>query len=149
MIEPKSGPWLKIKSFYRRYPCRSLLAVAALIAAIWFGVLQKYLYTALMLNVVIQCLIAHKNQGKKHLPVFVPDIFAELNLKQDMLHVKHRQLPLSKIKKVALDQIDDKEAVIDFPFNVYQKLAMRFPASQLPAIQHWLSQNLPGAQLIK
>tara|TARA_R110002126_G_scaffold16500_16_gene65854 strand:+ start:1800 stop:2249 length:450 start_codon:yes stop_codon:yes gene_type:complete len=139
---------IRISCFYKQYPRRSWLAVVAFIAAFSLGMLQKYLYAALMVNVAIQCFIAHKNQEKRHLPVFVPDILAELKLQQDMLHVKHRQLPVSKIRKVALNQIDDKEALIDFPFNVYQKLAMRFPASQLPALQAWLKQYLPMAQII-
>lgn len=148
MIEPKSGLLLKITSFYRRYPGRSWLALAALAASVWLLWQQNFMQALVFFSIVIQCLTFHKNQDKKHLPVFVPDIFAELNLKQDMLHVKHRQLQLSKIKKVALDQLDEQHAIIDFPFNVYQKLAMRFPASQLPALHNWLQKHLPDARII-
>jgi hypothetical protein len=79
----------------------------------------------------------------------VTDVFAQLKLDQPMLHVKHRQLQISDVKKGVLDQLDEQQAIIDFPFNVYQKLAMRFPASQLPAMQQWLNQHLPLAQVIK
>ncbi|WP_213995432.1 hypothetical protein [Arsukibacterium sp.] len=102
-----------------------------------------------MFAIAIQCLISDKSQQRWQQAEFVPDIFTQLKLEQQMLHVKHRQLQIIDIKKVVVDQLDDKEALIDFPFNVYQKLAMRFPASQLPALQAWLKQYLPTAQIIQ
>ncbi len=149
MIESKSGPWLKIKSFYRQYPDRCLCACAAIIVTTGFVWQQHYFSALIMFAIAIQCLISDKSQQRWQQAEFVPDIFTQLKLEQQMLHVKHRQLQIIDIKKVVVDQLDDKEALIDFPFNVYQKLAMRFPASQLPALQAWLKQYLPTAQIIQ
>lgn len=146
----KNPTWpYKVKHFCRQYPGRCILAAIALVATIWLLLKREYLLALIMFNVVVQCLAAHKIEDKQHHTVFVPDILAELNLKHDMLHVKHRQLHVSKVKKVVLDQLDEQHAFIDFPFNIYQKLAMRFPAGQLPAVQAWVQQHLPDAEIIQ
>ena len=80
--------------------------------------------------------------------MFVPDVLAELKIEPDMLHVKHRQLNIEKVKRIVVDQLDKQHAIIDFPFNGYGKLAMRFPASQLPALQDWFRQHLPHTEII-
>lgn len=146
----KNPNWpINIKRFYQQYPGRCVLAIIALTATVWLLWRQEYLLALIMFNVVVQCLASPKRQEERHVAVFVPDVFAELKLEHNRLHVKHRQLNVGKVKKVVLDQLDEQLAVIDFPFNVYGKLAMRFPVSQLPALQDWFKQHLPHAELIR
>lgn len=141
--------WLKLKSFYVQNPGRCYGALIALAVSALYVWQQNYMPALVMLGVMIHCLTYDKSQQQWQHAEFVTDVFTQLKLEQQMLHVKHRQLQIADIKKVVLDQLDEQQAIIDFPFNVYQKLAMRFPASQLPALQQWLNQNLPLAQVIK
>lgn len=142
--------WLiNVKRFYRRYPGRSILAVVALAISVWLLLLHHYLHAALAFNIVVQCLITHKHSTRLHQAEFVPVVLAELKIEHNMLHVKHRQLNIEKVKKIVVDQIDKQHAIIDFPFNVYGKLTMRFPACQLPAVKDWVSHHLPHTKIIR
>ncbi len=140
---------VKTRNYCRNHPWRLLLAAVCFLALLWFIYSREVLYSILAINGIIQSMFVGLVPSKHNEQEFVPDVLAVLKLEHNMLHVKHRQLHVSKVKKVVLDQLDEQQAIIDFPFNVYGKLAMRFPASQLPALQQWLNQHFPEAKIIK
>ncbi len=143
-------PWrVKIRAFSRKHPYRMFLAILSLLAVAWFlysgALLQAFIATGACMQILTLGLVPPQQYEQE----FVADIFSQLKLEQDMLHVKQRQLKVSAVKKIVLDQLDEEQALIDFPFNIYRAVAMRFPAAQLPAVRAWLKQHLPAAEIIR
>lgn len=130
-------------------PWRIVLALLLLVIAIYYFIQLDIFVGLLALNAALQALCLGVFPQKQFEQEFVPDVMAELKIEQDWLHVKQRQFKVADIKSVALDQLDDENAFIDFPFNVYRAAAMRFPASQLPTVKAWVQQHLPQAEIIR
>lgn len=148
MILKAPSPFSRIQSFCQHHPLRLFLTTAFLLATIHYALQQNFLLTIAALNGVIQSLILGLQPKPSSEPEWVADVFTQLKREQDVLHVKQRQLRVQQIKKVALNKLDEQQALLDFPFNFYRAAAMRFPASQLPAVKHWLATELPQAEII-
>lgn len=149
MTQKGLTPWQQLTVIYRAQPWRIAAAAVALTIALWQLSNREAIWALIWCNVAIQVLVLGVFPQKHHEPALVADILAELKLEHDMLHVKQRQLKVSEVKKIALDKLDDEYAFIDFPFNIYRAVAMRFPIAQLPALTAWLDANLPDAEIIK
>lgn len=139
----------KIAAAVKTQLWRLVVALIFVLIAIYYVIQNEFFPALLAINVSIQALFIGALPNKHFDQEFVPDVMAELKIEQDMLHVKQRQFKVTDIKKVALDQLDNENAFIDFPFNVYRAAAMRFPASQLPAVKAWVQQHLPQAEIIR
>lgn len=139
----------KIYAAAKAQPWRIVLALLLLVIAIYYFIQLDIFVGLLALNAALQALCLGVFPQKQFEQEFVPDVMAELKIEQDWLHVKQRQFKVADIKSVALDQLDDENAFIDFPFNVYRAAAMRFPASQLPTVKAWVQQHLPQAEIIR
>lgn len=139
----------KVYAAAKAQPWRIVLALLLLVIAIYYFIKPDIFLGLLALNAALQALYLGVFPQKQFEQVFVPDVMAELKIEQDWLHVKQRQFKVADIKSVALDQLDNENAFIDFPFNVYRAAAMRFPASQLPTVKAWVQQNLPQAEIIR
>lgn len=110
---------------------------------------QDWAYVLTAVCITIHALIPQNKKRASIEPSIVDDVFKHLKLDGNMLHVKQRALYTADIRRVVIDKIDDKYALIDFPFNVHRKLAMRFPIEQLNDIKCWLAEHLPNAELIR
>lgn len=148
MIPKAPSLFSHIQSFCQQHPLRLFLAAAFLLATIHYALQQNFLLTMAALNGVIQSLILGLQPKPSSEPEWVADVFTQLKREQDVLHVKQRQLQVQQIKKVALSKLDEQQALLDFPFNLYRAAAMRFPAKQLPALKTWLAAELPQAEII-
>ena len=142
------SPLLKIRNFCQRHPLRVLLATIFAIATVHYALQHEVIFTIAALNGLLQSLLLGLKPNPSHEPEWVADIFTQLKREQDVLHVKQRQLKVQEIKKVALSKLDEQQALLDFPFNLYRVTAMRFPAAQLAALQAWLATELPQAEII-
>ncbi len=82
-----------------------------------------------------------------------PDHFEEplsqLRLEGKMLHVKQHQVEITDVSKVVIDQLNDRIAFIDFPYNMYGKLKFSFPLEQLPAVKTFFRQHCPHIEIIR
>lgn len=139
----------KIYLAAKAQPWRIVVALIFLIIAIYYVIQDEFFPALVAINVSIQALFIGAFPNKHFDHEFVPDVMAALKIEQDVLYVKQRQLKVTDIKKVALDQLDNEYAFIDFPFNVYRAAAMRFPAAQLPTVKAWVQQHLPQAEIIR
>lgn len=139
----------KIYAAAKAQPWRIVLALFCLLAASYYFKQQEIFLGLILINAAIQALCLGIFPQKHFEQAFVPDVMAELTIEQDRLHVKQRQLKVADIKTVALDQLDNDYALIDFPCNVYRAAAMRFPVAQLPAVKAWVQQHLPDAEIIR
>lgn len=139
----------KIAAAVKKQPWRLVITLIFLLIAIYYVKQNEFFLALFAINVSIQALCLGALPNKHFDQEFVPDVMAELKIEQDVLHVKQRQLKVTDIKKVALDQLDNDYAFIDFPFNVYRAAAMRFPVTQLPTVTAWLQQHLPHAEIIR
>jgi len=142
------SPLVNIRNFCQRHPLRVLLATIFSIATVHYALQQEVVLTLAAFNGVIQSLILGLQPKPSSEPEWVADVFTQLKREQDVLHVKQRQLQVQQIKKVALSKLDEQQALLDFPFNLYRAAAMRFPAKQLPALKTWLAAELPQAEII-
>ncbi len=86
---------------------------------------------------------------KVQYPDHFEDPLSQLRLEGKMLHVKQHQVEIAQVSKVAIDQMNDHTAFIDFPYNMFGKLKFSFPATELPAVKAFFRQHCPDIQIIR
>lgn len=136
------------QNFYRKNLLRIVGACLCLLFMLYFSFRSDLIWAIFSFNLAIQCLCLGLEPKKQHEPYLTTDIFSQLKCEQGVIYIREQQLSINKVKKVALDKLDEKYAFIDFPFNIYRAAAVRFPLSQLPEIHLWLQQHLPDAEII-
>ncbi|MDR7122263.1 hypothetical protein [Rheinheimera soli] len=108
------------------------------------------LFTPLIYSLLLAVLpFTQKNQTYQLFPEYFDDPLSQLRLEGEMLHVKQHQLTLANVNKVAIDQLDETKAFIDFPYTMYGKLKFSFPAKELPTVKAFFQQHCPDIQIIR
>ncbi|MBU1621694.1 MAG: hypothetical protein KJ556_19990 [Gammaproteobacteria bacterium] len=133
----------------KRWACLSWSASLLLLVYFFYAEKDLLLFTPLIYSLLLAVLpFTNKNHTHQLFPEYFDDPLSQLRLEGEMLHVKQHQLTLANVNKVAIDQLDDTKAFIDFPYTMYGKLKFSFPAKELPAVKAFFQQHCPDIQII-
>ncbi|GGW66143.1 hypothetical protein [Alishewanella tabrizica] len=138
----------KVVLALKAQPWRLAIIAASLVMTIVNLYRGEFVFSLLWLSIILQALTLGVLGDRQYEYEAVADVLAQLKIEHGMLHVKHRQLHVQNVKKIALDALDDDYAYIDLPFNIYRSVAMRFPIAQMPLVKDWISTHLPHAEII-
>lgn len=139
----------KLTQILRKHGLKLSFALVTLLIYSNYLYTQDTLFTLIALCGLVNVLLLGRASKAHQAGEFFADPLSQLSVTGTTLTVKQHQLDVTAINKVVLDRLDDDEGLLDFPFNRYQKTAMRFPAEHLPAVRQWLLTHLPNATIIR
>lgn len=133
----------------KRWACLSWSGSLLLLVYLFYAEQGQAWFTPLLYAVGLAILpFTNKNHAHHFFHEYFDDPLSQLRLEGEMLHVKQHQLTLANVNKVAIDQLDETKAFIDFPYTMYGKLKFSFPAKELPAVKAFFQQHCPDIQII-
>jgi hypothetical protein len=133
----------------RRWACLSWSGSVLLLIYSFYAEQGQFWFTPLIYSFLLAIQpFTYREQSHQLFPEYFETPFSQLRLEGQMLHVKQHQLAVSDVHKVAIDQMDETKAFIDFPYNMYGKLKFSFPLEQLPAVKTFFRQHCPHIQII-
>ncbi|TDP40625.1 hypothetical protein DEU29_101170 [Idiomarina aquatica] len=78
----------------------------------------------------------------------VKNVMSLLAVRGDNLQVGLEQVPVSKLKRVAVGEYDKRFGILQFPFNYQISHSHIFPIQQLDSVREFFKTNYPDVELI-
>jgi hypothetical protein len=133
----------------RRWAYLSWSGSLLLLVSMFYVELDQFWFTPLIYSLLLAIQpFTYREQSLQLFPEYFENPVSQLRLEGQMLHVKQHQLVVTDVHKVAIDQLDETKAFIDFPYNMYGKLKFSFPLEQLPAVKSFFRQHCPHIQIV-
>jgi hypothetical protein len=86
---------------------------------------------------------------KAQRPETIKNMLYLLEVRGDYLRVGMEQIPIDKLKRVAVGPLDKEFAVLQFPYNPMYQIDYSFPIQQLNDVRAWFRSELPDVELIE
>ena len=86
---------------------------------------------------------------KAQRPETIKNMLYLLEVRGDNLRVGMEQIPIDKLKRVAVGPFDKDYAVLQFPYNPMYQIDYSFPIQQLDDVRAWFRVELPDVELIE
>ncbi|EGN76088.1 hypothetical protein A28LD_0576 [Idiomarina sp. A28L] len=135
----------RIKRFPRRYRALVLLLLVILTYLLLGSEMLRYLgMWTLILFLLFPEMMSHKIPADK-----TKDMLGLLSREEDRLRVGMEQVAISIVRKVAIDEYDNRYGIISFPYTNKISASYYFPIEQLPAVCAWFKENAPELEIVR
>ncbi|RUO23105.1 hypothetical protein CWE08_00170 [Aliidiomarina iranensis] len=135
----------RIKRFPRRY--RALLLIS--LVMLTYLLLGREMFRYIGMWTLIIFLLFPESLSSKIPADKTKDMLGLLARHEDRLRVGMEQVAISMVKKVAIDEYDERYGIISFPYTNKISASYYFPIEQLPAVRAWFKNTIPELEIVR